>query len=102
MKKPVQLGNLLSKIWFGHHPGSAAYRQESEFGWRKFPNQSVLDARTTLDLAASYTFCNGVGVYVHVKNLTDAPWRIYEGTRNRVIQQEYYDFTYEAGMKFKF
>jgi len=36
------------------------------------------------------------------KNLTDAPWRIYEGTRNRVIQQEYYDFTYEAGMKFKF
>jgi TonB-dependent receptor len=60
------------------------------------------DARTTLDLATSYTFCNGVGVYFNVKNLTDAPWRIYEGTRNRVIQQEYYDFTYEFGMKFKF
>jgi len=42
------------------------------------------------------------GVYFNVKNLTDAPWRIYEGTRDRVIQQEYYDFTYEAGMKFKF
>ncbi|MGA8479631.1 MAG: TonB-dependent receptor [Chthoniobacterales bacterium] len=60
------------------------------------------DARTTLDLAASYTFSNGIGVYLNVKNLSDAPWRIYEGTRNRVIQQEYYDFTYEAGMKFKF
>ena len=45
---------------------------------------------------------NGIGVYLNVKNLSDAPWRIYEGTRNRVIQQEYYDFTYEAGMKFKF
>ena len=60
------------------------------------------DARTTLDLAASYTFSNGVGVYFNVKNLTDAPWRIYEGRRDRVIQQEYYDFTYEAGMKFQF
>ena len=60
------------------------------------------DARTMLDLAASYTFRNGVGLYFNVKNLTDAPWRIYEGTRNRVIQQEYYDFTYEFGPKFKF
>ena len=67
-----------------------------------FRTDLYFDARTTLDLAANYTFSNGIGVYFNVKNLTDAPWRIYEGTRNRVIQQEYYDFTYEAGMKFKF
>jgi TonB-dependent receptor len=67
-----------------------------------FRTDQYFDARTTLDLAVSYIFRNGVGVYFNVKNLTDAPWRIYEGTRNRVIQQEYYDFTYEAGMKFKF
>jgi TonB-dependent receptor len=67
-----------------------------------FRTDQYFDARTTLDLAASYTFPNGVGMYFNVKNLTDAPWRIYEGTRNRVIQQEYYDFTYEFGMKFKF
>jgi TonB-dependent receptor len=67
-----------------------------------FRTDQYFDARTTLDLAASYTFYNGIGVYFNVKNLTDAPWRIYEGNRNRVIQQEYYDFTDEAGMKFKF
>jgi hypothetical protein len=42
------------------------------------------------------------GVYFNVKNLTDAPWRIYEGNRNRVMRQKYNDFTHEAGMKFKF
>jgi hypothetical protein len=53
-------------------------------------------------LAASYMTRYGVGVYFNAKNLTNAPWRIYEGEANRPIQREFYDITYEFGMKFKF
>ena len=60
------------------------------------------DSRFTLDLSASYMTRYGVGIYFNAKNLTNAPWRIYEGAANRPIQREYYDITYEAGMKFKF
>jgi TonB-dependent receptor len=60
------------------------------------------DSRFTLDLAVSYMTRYGVGVYFNAKNLTNAPWRIYEGSANRPIQREFYDITYEAGMKFKF
>ena len=60
------------------------------------------DSRFTLDLAVSYMTAYGVGIYFNAKNLTNAPWRIYEGSANRPIQREYYDITYEAGMKFKF
>ncbi len=60
------------------------------------------DNRFTLDLAVSYITRYGVGIYFNAKNLTNAPWRIYEGAPNRPIQREYYDITYEAGMKFKF
>jgi TonB-dependent receptor len=60
------------------------------------------DSRFTLDLAASYMTRYGVGVYFNAKNLTNAPWRIYEGEANRPIQREFYDITYEFGMKFKF
>jgi outer membrane receptor protein involved in Fe transport len=60
------------------------------------------DSRFTLDLAVSYMTGYGVGIYFNAKNLTNAPWRIYEGAANRPIQREYYDITYEAGMKFKF
>ena len=60
------------------------------------------DSRFTLDFSASYMTRYGVGAYFNAKNLTDAPWRVYEGAANRPIQREYYGITYEAGMKFKF
>ena len=67
-----------------------------------FRLDQYFDSRFTLDLAASYMTPYGVGVYFNAKNLTNAPWRIYEGEANRPIQREYYDITYEFGMKFKF
>ena len=60
------------------------------------------DKRFTLDFSASYMTRYGVGLYFNAKNLTNAPWRVYEGAANRPIQREYYGITYEAGMKFKF
>jgi TonB-dependent receptor len=60
------------------------------------------DNRFTLDFSATYMTRYGVGVYFNAKNLTNAPWRVYEGAADRPIQREYYGITYEAGMKFKF
>ncbi len=60
------------------------------------------DKRFTLDLGASYRLTQNFTVYFNVKNLTNAPWRIYEGRADRPIQREFYDYTYEAGLKFTF
>ena len=38
---------------------------------------------------------------IHLKNLTNEPLRIYEGSPGRPIQREFYDATFEGGLKFK-
>lgn len=45
---------------------------------------------------------HGVALYFNVKNLTNEPLRIYEASSNRPIQREFYDETFEGGLKFKF
>jgi len=60
------------------------------------------DTEFHLDLSVSYRFCNGLGLYVHAKNLTNQAFRVYEGSTNRPIQREFYGETYVAGVQFKF
>jgi TonB-dependent receptor len=60
------------------------------------------DKHFALDLSVSYEFHTGLAIYFHAKNLTDAPFRVYEGTPNRPIQREYYGQTYEAGLQWKY
>jgi hypothetical protein len=43
-----------------------------------------------------------VQFYFNAKNLTNAPLRFYEGAPNRPIQREFYDATFEAGVKIHF
>ncbi|MBP2275927.1 TonB-dependent receptor [Sphingomonas sp. PL20] len=57
--------------------------------------------RTTLDLTSSLEILKGIRLYFNVKNLTNAPLRIYERDSSRPIQREFYDETYEGGVKFK-
>lgn len=57
--------------------------------------------RFTLDASAEYALMPGVNLYGNAKNLTNAPLRFYEGSRNRPIQREYYDVTLEVGVKIK-
>ena len=59
------------------------------------------DSRFTLDFTSSYDFDEGWSVYFNVKNLTNAPLRIYLGAPNWVIQREFYDQTYETGVRIK-
>ncbi len=59
-------------------------------------------ARTTVDFTSAYDVTKNFRIYFNVKNLTNEPYRIYEAASSRPIQREFYDETYEAGLKFKF
>ena len=59
------------------------------------------DSRLTLDFTSSYDFDEDWSVYFNVKNLTNAPLRIYMGAPNWVIQREFYKQTYETGVRIK-
>ncbi|WP_293902730.1 TonB-dependent receptor [Phenylobacterium sp.] len=60
------------------------------------------DKRATLDFTSSYQVTPAYNVYFNVKNLTDEPLRFYEASASRPIQREFYDLTYEAGVRAKF
>ncbi len=63
---------------------------------------TIQDKRFTVDLATAYQFTSNYGLYFNVKNLANTPLRYYEGDVNRPIQREFYDVTYEGGVRVKF
>jgi TonB-dependent receptor len=63
---------------------------------------TIQDDRLTLDFTSSYQINPHFTVYVQAKNLLNTPLRYYEGSPNRPIQREFYDPTYQAGVRFKF
>lgn len=82
---------------------AAQYVGKNLFGIGDGPETDVYqNARTTLDFTSSLEITHQVKLYLNVKNLTNEPLRIYEASSNRPIQREFYDVTYEGGVKFKF
>jgi TonB-dependent receptor len=65
-------------------------------------SDTIEDERTTLDFAASYRFNPMLQVYFNARNLTNAPLRFFIGDPSFPIQREFYDVTYEAGVKVHF
>jgi TonB-dependent receptor len=59
------------------------------------------DHRFTLDWTSSYELCDNATVYFNVKNITNAPLRIYYYSSNWPIQREFYDQTFEGGVRLK-
>lgn len=80
--------------------GAAQYESSALFG---VGGTRALDAfqdkRFTVDFNGSYTLSRNLSFFTNVKNLTNAPLRFYEGSRNRPIQREFYDYTIEGGIK---
>ena len=62
----------------------------------------IQDDRTTLDFTSAYAFDKHWQVYFNAKNLLNTPLRYYEGESNRPIQREFYDSTFEAGVRAHF
>jgi TonB-dependent receptor len=82
---------------------AAQYVDKNLFGIGGGPDTDVYQsARTTLDFTSSLAITKSIRVYFNAKNLTNEPLRIYEASENRPIQREFYDATYEGGVKFKF
>ncbi|MBU6299052.1 MAG: TonB-dependent receptor [Alphaproteobacteria bacterium] len=60
-----------------------------------------VDSDFNLDFTSSYDVADDASVYFNVKNITNAPHRIFMGYPNWVIQREFYDQTYETGVRIK-
>jgi hypothetical protein len=72
---------------------SAQYTGKSLFTAGSIAGVDVYeDTRTTLDFTSRYFVIPNASVYFNAKNLTNSPLRFYEGSANRPIQREYYDY----------
>ena len=63
---------------------------------------TIQDNRLTLDFTSSYDVTKTIQVYFHAKNLTNEPLRFYVDNPSFPIQREYYEQTYEAGIRARF
>jgi TonB-dependent receptor len=63
---------------------------------------TIQDNRLTLDFTSSYDVTSHMSVYFNVKNITNEPLRFYVFQPSDPIQREYYEQTYEAGVRVRF
>lgn len=56
--------------------------------------------RTQLDFSASYRFSQPLVIFAEVNNLTNQPFRLYQGSSARPIQAEYYERWGRLGIRF--
>ncbi len=59
-------------------------------------------SRTTMDFGANYAIQEHWGVYFNAKNLLNTPHAFYQGTPSRPIQREFYQQTYQLGVRVNF
>lgn len=79
---------------------AAEYVEHSLFGLGGDKALDVIqDNRTTLDFTSQYRINPHWAVYFDARNLLNTPLRYYEGEPDRPIQREFYDATYEAGVR---
>ncbi len=82
---------------------AAEYVEHSLFGLGGLKQlDTIQDNRTTLDFTSAYHINQHWTVYFNAKNLLNTPLRYYEGQPNRPIQREFYEATYEAGVRAHF
>lgn len=60
------------------------------------------DQQLFVDLNASYALSDSVRLFAEMKNLTNQPLRYYQGIAERTMQLEYYNYSWNAGVKIDF
>lgn len=60
------------------------------------------DKQTFVDANASYTITPNIRVYMEANNLTNQPLRFYQGVSSRMMQEEFYNVRFNAGLKIDF
>lgn len=63
---------------------------------------TIQDDRLTLDWTSSYQVTRNIALYFDVKNITNTPLRFFLYSPSYPIQREYYEQTYEAGVRVRF
>jgi len=59
--------------------------------------------RVSVDFGSQWQLTNPMTIYLNLKNLTNTPLKLTEGpSQNRVLQQEFYGITAQAGLTYKF
>ena len=61
---------------------------------------SYYDSQFFLDLNASYTVWDNLRIFLEANNLTNQPLRYYQGQRDRLRQEEFYDIRLNFGIKY--
>lgn len=75
--------------------GEGGYNEEAFFDrWA--------DRRLDVDLTSSWRVAANARYFLEANNLTNRPLRFYQGTRGRLMQDEYYGFRLQTGLKFDF
>lgn len=82
---------------------SAEYVSKELFGLGGIKSaDTIQDSRLTADFTASYRLTRNWKLYFAAKNLTDAPLRFYVNNPSFPIQREYYEQTFQFGIKAHF
>jgi TonB-dependent receptor len=65
-------------------------------------SDSYYDKQLFLDVNASYKIKSQFRMFAEANNLTNQPLRYYQGSKERIMQLEYYKPTYNIGIKYDF
>lgn len=60
------------------------------------------DTQTFLDANATYTVTPNIRIFMEANNLTNQPLRYYQGVSSRLMQEEFYNVRFSAGLKVDF
>ena len=63
---------------------------------------SYWDSQGQLDLHVGYQVTPQYTIYVDAANLTDSPWRHYQGSKTFLVEREHYGATYRIGVQLHF
>jgi TonB-dependent receptor len=98
-----QVGNFALSYETGRFSGRASlnYHDEYVFEIGEEPEEDLfLDEQLQLDFSATFRFTDRWSVSLNLNNLTDEPYRVYEGSPDRPIQEEIYGWWGTIGLKF--
>ena len=95
-------GNFAVSLERGRFSGRASVNHNSgyilEIG-EEAAEDIWIDKHLQLDLSASFRLTGAVSLSLQLMNLTDEPYRVYEGRSDRPIQEEYYGSWGTLGVK---
>lgn len=72
-----------------------------ELGGDEFSDR-YYDKQLFLDVNAAYKFSSKLRIFAEANNLTNQPLRYYQGDESRTMQLEYYQPTFNMGLKYDF